>query len=259
MGAVMRTASISARELVVDFPIYGGGHRSLKKAVLRAATGGALARDADERVVVRALDELTFEFNDGDRVGLVGHNGAGKSTLLRVLAGAYEPVRGSLEVRGRVASMLSIWVGMDLEATGYENIHLRGTVMGMGKRRLASLVDEICEFTELGDFLNMPLRTYSSGMAMRLAFAVSTSVQADIVLMDEWLSVGDDRFSLRAQERLHALLDRTSILVLASHSRDLIRKSCNKVVLLEQGKIVDVGTPDALLGPSAETGQSQVA
>lgn len=229
---------IRARDLVVEFPIYGGRGRSLKSVFIRAATGGTLARDAGERVVVRALNGLNFDFREGDRVGIVGHNGSGKTTLLRVMAGAYEPVRGSIEVEGRVASMLSITLGMDFEATGYENIFLRGVIMGLKPQQVEAVVDEVCDFAELGDYIHVPMRTYSSGMAMRLAFAISTSVAADIILMDEWLSVGDPEFAAKAEGRLNRLVDRAKILVLASHNAKFIRENCNKVMRLDHGELV---------------------
>lgn len=232
-------ARIAARDIVVDFPIYGSQTRSLKKTFIRAATGGMLARDAAEHVVVRALDGLSFEFQEGDRVGLTGHNGSGKSTLLRVLTGAYEPVSGSLMVRGRVASMLSITLGMDPEATGYENIFIRAAIMGLTPRQTAPLVDEIIEFCELGPYISMPFRTYSSGMAMRLAFAISTSIPGDIILMDEWLSVGDTAFSEKARKRLEHMLDKARIFVVASHDDRLIQRTCNKILRLDHGKMVE--------------------
>jgi lipopolysaccharide transport system ATP-binding protein len=230
-------ASIKASEIVVDFPIYGGKSRSLKSAVMRTATGGLLARDAADRVVVRALDHCSFEFRPGDRVGLLGHNGSGKTTLLRVLAGVYEPTVGSISVTGRIASMLSITLGMDAEATGRENIYIRGAIMGLRRRDIDGLMDQICEFSELGDYIDMPVRTYSSGMSMRLAFAVSTSVAADIILMDEWLSVGDASFAKKAQERLGRLIEQAKILVIASHDENLIRSNCNQILRLEHGRL----------------------
>ena len=229
---------IRAEGIFVEFPIYGAKNRSLKNTFIHTATGGLLAKDAADRIVVRALNDLSFEFRDGDRIGIVGHNGSGKTTLLRVLTGAYEPVRGSIEIVGRVASMLSISLGMDPEATGYENIFLRAAIMGLKPSEVPPLVDEICEFSELGDYVQMPVRTYSSGMAMRLMFAISTCISSDIVLMDEWLSVGDSAFSEKAQHRLHRLLGRAKILVLASHNEQLIRDNCNKIMRLEHGTIV---------------------
>ena len=231
--------TISARNVVVDFSIYGTKSRSLKNTVIRAATGGALATDAADRVVVRALDNLSFDFNEGERIGLIGHNGSGKTTLLRVLAGIYEPTSGTISVRGRVTSMLSITLGMDPDATGYENIFLRGTLLGLRRREILGLVDDICEFSELGEYIYMPMRTYSSGMTMRLMFAISTSVPADTILMDEWLSVGDPEFSEKAQQRLTRLVDRAELLVIASHSAEIVGNICNRVFRLEHGKLME--------------------
>lgn len=232
------SALIQASDLSVDFPIYEANARSFKSAVLRTATGGVLSRESG-RVTIRALDRLNFEMKEGDRIGLVGHNGSGKSTLLRVIAGVYEPTGGTIEVQGKIASMLNIWLGMNMDASGVENIYLRARVLGMSIPEIDRVVDEICEFAELGDFIHMPLRTYSSGMQMRLAFAVSTSVAADIVLMDEWLSVGDADFAVKAQERLKEMLGRTKIMIVASHNEDMVRKSCNKILRLEHGKIAE--------------------
>ncbi len=226
--------------MVIEFPVYEASGRSFKSAFLKTATGGLLSVDASHHVVVRALDALTFELREGDRVGLVGHNGSGKSTLLRALAGAYEPVSGKLEVTGRIASMLDLWLGMNSDATGYENIFLRATIMGLRPKQIADLVEDICEFADLGDYIHMPLRTYSSGMQMRLAFAISTSVSADIILMDEWLSAGDASFAEKAQARLQRMLGNAKIFVLASHNEDLIRKACNKLIRLNHGAIVEL-------------------
>jgi lipopolysaccharide transport system ATP-binding protein len=238
-------ARIVAKDAVVEFPVYTGMHRSLKSAVLHASTGGRLARDAADRVTVRALDGVSFDIRAGDRVGLVGHNGAGKSTMLRMLCGIYEPIAGSLTVEGRVATLLELQLGIDPDATGYENIMLRGVMAGLKLREIRARIDEIAEFTELGDYLGMPVRTYSSGMLLRLAFAVSTSVEADILLMDEWLSVGDADFSRRASQRLDKLVERTPILVLASHSPALIRRLCTRVFRLAHGKLTEEALPPA--------------
>jgi len=230
---------ISADNLVIEFPIYGASSRSLKNTVIRAATGGTLAADARNHVIARALDHVSFEWREGDRIGLVGHNGSGKTTLLRVIAGIYEPVGGSITVQGKVASMLSISLGMDSEATGYENIHLRGLIMGLRPRQIRSLIDDVCDFADLGAYIDMPMRTYSSGMMMRLAFAISTSVAADIILMDEWLSAGDEAFAAKCHDRLSQLVGQARILVLASHDQNIIRLNCNKLVRLEHGHIIE--------------------
>ncbi len=229
---------IQAQDIVVEFPIFENSHRSFKNVLMNASTGGRLARDARKRPSVRAIDHLSFDIQAGDRVGLIGHNGSGKTTLLRALAGAYEPVSGDLFIKGRVASLLDVSLGMDPDATGYENIFLRGIVLGMSPHHIRKKVDEIAEFTELGDFLNLPVRTYSSGMQLRLAFAVSTSVEADILIMDEWLSVGDENFSQKATIRLQSLVERASILIIATHSKELLRNVCNRAFELEHGRIV---------------------
>jgi lipopolysaccharide transport system ATP-binding protein len=233
-------ARIVADRLFIEFPIYGANSRSLKNRIFRAATGGLIARDAADHIVVRALNGVTFELTDGDRVALVGHNGSGKSTLLRALAGAYEPIAGSVTVEGRVASMLNIWLGMDQEATGYENIFLRGVIMGFRPREIRPLIDQIIGFSELGEYIDMPMRTYSSGMAMRLAFAISTCVSAEILLMDEWLSVGDADFAEKARRRLTELVGSAKILVLASHDESQIRANCNKIMRLSHGELTSI-------------------
>ncbi|NWF48004.1 ABC transporter ATP-binding protein [Hydrogenophaga sp. D2P1] len=232
------STSISARQLTVEFPIFENSHRSLKKKVLHLTTGGTIGNDAGNHPVVCALDALDFEFKDGDRVGLVGHNGSGKTTLLRVLSGIYSPTRGQLKIKGKTASLLDVSTGVDPDATGFENIYLRGIMNGFKPSMIRSKIDEIADFTELGEYLNLPVRTYSSGMMLRLTFAISTSIQADILLMDEWLSVGDADFREKAAKRLKALVDNASILVIASHNPELIDNVCNKKLQLEHGKIV---------------------
>lgn len=228
---------IFAREITVEFPIYENSHRSLKKAVLNLSTGGRIGHDAGHHSIVTALENLSFSFEDGDRVGLVGHNGSGKTTLLRVLSGVYEPVRGELKVQGKAASLLDVSLGLDPDATGFENIYLRGILDGLKPKKIRDKIDEIADFSELGDYLNLPVRTYSSGMMLRLAFAISTSVEADILIMDEWLSVGDAAFRAKAAQRLETLVGKASILVVASHDPDLIARVCNRKISLEHGRI----------------------
>ncbi|MHB1606657.1 MAG: ABC transporter ATP-binding protein [Leptospirales bacterium] len=229
---------IEAENVCVDFPIFNTPHRSLKKNLLRLATGGKISSEAGKGVTIRALDGIDLSVREGDRLGLTGHNGSGKSTLLRVLAGVYEPTGGSLVVRGRIASLLDISIGMDFEGSGLENIYFRGLLMGLSRQTIRSKIDEITEFSELGDYIEMPVRTYSSGMVMRLAFSISTSVEADILLMDEWLSVGDSDFVKKAEDRLKNLIDKTPILVMATHSEEILREVCNKVVKLDAGRLV---------------------
>lgn len=231
-------ANILAQNVVVEFPIYQARARSLKNSLIRTATGGVFSQRGDDSVVVRSLDDVSFSLRDGDRLGIMGHNGSGKTTLLRVLSGVYPPVRGTIDVEGKVASMVNISLGLDGEATGYENIYLRGTLMGYKRRQIKDIVEDVCEFAGLGDFIDMPMRTYSSGMVMRLAFAISTRITADIILMDEWLSVGDAEFAEKAEQRMQNVVKNSGILVIASHNRDMLHKICNKVMELEHGRVV---------------------
>lgn len=230
-------AHIKANNLVVEFPIYQNSERSMRKTIIQAATGGRLEGN-NRRVVIRAIDGINFTIRDGDRIGLVGHNGSGKSTLLRVLSDIYEPAGGVLDIDGSVSSLLDIGMGFDPEATGKENIILRAITMGVSPKRIRPKIDEIMEFSGLGDYLHLPVRTYSSGMMLRLAFSVSTAIGADILLMDEWLSVGDEDFQKKASQRMHDLINQSSIVVLASHDHHLLHRVCNRIFHLEHGKIV---------------------
>lgn len=227
----------------VDIPVFNSSERSLKNTFLRFASGGGIKKNQEKRSVVNALKSLTFSLSDGDRLGLIGPNGSGKSTLLRVLAGIYHPTEGEITLQGNISTLIDIGLGIDLEATGRENILLRGAFMGFSRTESLAKLDEIIEFSELGDFIDMPVRTYSSGMHLKLAFSVSTVIDPEILLMDEWLSVGDESFKSKAESRLSELVKTTNILVIASHSRDLIERSCNRVIWLENGSIKMDGSP----------------
>jgi len=231
-------ALISLKNVSVNFPIYGAGASSLRKTLAASVTGGRLGKETGV-TVVQALSDISIELNSGDRLGLIGHNGAGKSTLLRTLAGVYEPSSGEFTRQGTVASLIDPVLGIEVDASGLENIMLRGLVMGMSRKRVEQLTQDICEFSGLGEYVNMPVRTYSTGMLMRLAFSISTSIEADILLMDEWLSVGDAEFTEKAERRMREVVAKSGILVLASHSPDLISKECNRVIRLEHGRIVE--------------------
>lgn len=234
-------ASIRVKSVTVDFPVYNTSTRSLKNRLLHHGTGGRIGRAAGNRLCVRALDNVSLAFEHGERVGLVGRNGAGKTTLLRVLTGAYEPTRGRVWRRGRTASLLNVSLGIDPEATGYENIMLRGLFLGLMPEQVRERMDEIAAFTELGDYLAMPVHTYSIGMRLRLAFAVCTCFDPEILLMDEWLSVGDQTFVEKARRRLEDFVDRARILVIASQNLPLLERTCNTGVLLEAGKVKACG------------------
>lgn len=230
-------AYLSLDKCTLHLPVYGTGNRSLKQMVLSAATGGRLAAGSRNITVVEALRDVTLDIRPGDRVGLVGHNGAGKTTLLRMLAGIYEPTFGTLRSEGRITSLLDVTLGLDYEASGYENILLRGLMLGASKAQMRELTPSIAEFSELGEYLHMPVRTYSSGMVLRLAFSIVTSVEADILLMDEWLSVGDASFVAKAEERMQSFVGRASIMILASHNPQIISDLCNVKLTLEHGTI----------------------
>lgn len=226
----------------VEFPLYQGSSRSLKKSLVANSTKGNLMQDALHRINVVALRNLKFNIEDGDRLAIIGANGAGKSTLLKVLAGIYKPTRGHLSASGKVTALLTSSVGLNPEATGRENIILRGMFMGVHPREMQSKVDEIADFTQLGSYLDMPVRTYSSGMMVRLSFAASTAVAPEILLMDEWLSAGDASFLHKAQKRLTHFVGHSSILVLASHSIPLLEEWCNRAILLDHGQITAAGS-----------------
>jgi ABC-type polysaccharide/polyol phosphate transport system ATPase subunit len=249
-------AFLRLHDLSVEFSIYQGSSRSLKKMLVATTMQGNLARDAYDRINVRALNNVTLNIEDGDRVGLIGGNGAGKTTLLRVLAGIYYPTRGRIHSSGKISALLDVAVGVNPEATGRENIILRGMYMDIHPHEMREHVDEVAEFTELGPYLDMPARTYSAGMMVRLAFAVSTCIPPEILLMDEWLSAGDVRFLDKAQRRMETFVGSSSILVLASHSAELLRKWCNRGILLQQGQIAAVGNIDEVLAAYA-VAQSQ--
>ncbi len=238
-------ASIILENCSLDLPIYGTINRSLKGTVMATATGGRIAPASRNVAIVQALKDINLTISGGDRVGLVGHNGSGKTSLLRMLAGIYEPTSGLIEVRGRVSSFLSLGLGIDHEATGTENILLVGLMFGLDFDDILRLTPSIEEFSGLGDFLGMPVRTYSSGMLMRLLFAIVTSVPAEIMLMDEWMSVGDAEFSKQADQRLSEMVSGASILVMASHSVETVDRHCNVIVRLVHGEIASIERRDA--------------
>jgi len=237
-------ANIELRNVTVEFPIYNVSSRMLKKRFLRLATGGSVFKDTNQRVVVRSLDNVSLSIAHGDRIGLIGHNGAGKSTMLRLLAQIYEPTIGNIKIEGHVSSMLELAQWVEAEATGRENIFMRSIILGLSKQEILKKIDEISDLTGLGDFLNMPVRTYSSGMLARLAFAISTSVKPEILLIDEGFGTGDADFLKKAHERMLSLLNQSSIVVMTSHSEAIIRQFCNKALVLDSGSIKYIGSVD---------------
>lgn len=234
---------ISLKDVCVDIPVFNSQGRSLKKTVMGIATGGKIGLTETGKTIIRSLDNINLEISPHEKVGLLGHNGAGKSTLLRVLGKVYTPSSGTAEIQGNIGSLIDISLGIDGEATGIENIFLRAALLGIPKKEVERSLPEIIEFTELGSFIEMPVRTYSTGMHLRLAFAVSTMISPDILLMDEWLSVGDSGFQKKAESRLNNLIERSNVLIIASHSRALIENCCSRVIWLEHGKIKMDGDP----------------
>ncbi len=238
------SAHIVLRDVSVAFPVLSFRDRSLRSRFVQAITS---PRRHGSTHVVTALRNVNLDIRAGDRVAIIGANGAGKTTLLRVLAGIYHPTSGAVDVSGHCLSLFDLSAGFDEEATGYENIMRRGLVIGARRAELEARRAEIAEFTELGDKLDLPLRTYSNGMMLRLIFAVATAVEGEIVLLDEWIGVGDQQFRRRARQRLDRIVDRAGILALASHDVDLIKSTCNRAILLEQGQIVAAGPVDDVL------------
>jgi ABC-type polysaccharide/polyol phosphate transport system ATPase subunit len=221
-------------------------------AVAKArAIGGNIVNDGSHISIVRALDQVSFTLERGDRLGLIGPNGAGKSTLIRVLADIYAPTAGRLERQGTLIPMFDIGMGFDQEATGYENIFLRGMMMGLTRREIAARIDEIAAFSELDEYLDLPIRTYSAGMTLRLMFSIATSVAGDIILMDEWIAVGDESFQGKAQKRMLELTGKAGILVIASHDPNTLRRHCTLGMRLEKGRVVDFGAIEDVLNRPA--------
>jgi len=233
----MSAASIRLDDVQLIYPIYSIRAQSLRHAMINLAIGGRLLRGNNDVVHVNALEGINFSLQDGDRLGLVGHNGAGKSTLLKVLAGVYEPTRGRIEVTGSMASMLDIGHGIDWDATGVENIKIMSRLRGMRSAQINAQMDELIAFSELGAYADLPMKTYSAGMSARLVFTLATSFKSDILIMDEWLGAGDAQFIQKATERMNAFVNHARIMVLASHNFALLQATCNKVLVLDKGRM----------------------
>lgn len=241
-------AALVLENVSVDFPIYGL-QRNFRRALFERATGGLLSRNGrhNQRVTVKALDQVSFELKDGDRLGLIGHNGAGKSTLLRVIAGAYQPTGGRVLVEGELTPLFDMLPGLDVEDTGYENIINAGMLFGLSRSEIDAITPEVEEVCELGDYLSLPVRTYSAGMTTRLGFALATAMHPGILLMDEGIGAGDARFAERAVRRLQHFVGRSRIMVLASHSNALLASMCDKGALMEGGQLIRFGPIDEVI------------
>lgn len=249
---------VTLESVTLDFPIYDVSARSLRHRLVldkvsnlipakTANVGGNVRHDQQGIVIVRALDSVTFELGEGDRVGVIGHNGAGKTTLLRVVAGIFEPTVGEVRTEGRVMPLFNMMEGMVPDATGIEMVRVRGTLLGLSDEEIEERITEIADFCELGEYINMPVRTYSTGMLVRLAFAITTSVTSEILIMDEFIGTGDAAFMERAETRLKGFLERFSVMLVATHAAAIVRQWCNKAILLEHGRVIDFGPVDGVL------------
>lgn len=234
-------ALIKLENVTLEFPVQASKSDRRRPSSQEKPVGGQLSSAQSGQIVVRALDQLSLNLGPGDRLALLGHNGAGKTTLLRVMAKLYAPTHGRVAIQGRVAPLLNLSFGLDMDSTGYDNIFIRGLFLGMSKAELKKKADVIAEFSELGDFLDLPMRTYSSGMRARLAFAISTHVETDILLLDEVVATGDAGFFKKANEKLESFARESKLLVLASHSNKVLREVCNKGLLLEHGRVKAFG------------------
>ena len=246
------SVSLELFGVTLDYPVYSVRAKSIRSSVMTMAVGGRFMKDNHDIAVIRALSNIAFKIEEGDRLGLVGHNGSGKTSLLKVIAGIYEPTEGVVDVRGRVTSMIHAGAGMDLEASGLQNIYNMGLMRMVRKSVIKERVPAIVEFSELGAFIDMPVKTYSAGMVARLVFAVATELPGDILVLDEWLGAGDADFAGKAAKRTDDFVAEAKMVVLASHSPDLIQRVCNKVCVLEGGRM-------QYFGPTMEYYQQQNA
>lgn len=231
-------AKIIINNLSVSFPIYSWHGRSIKHELVSYAIGGIIGAHINKKNYVDALSNINLKIESGDRMAIIGNNGSGKTTLLRTISKIYFPTSGDITVHGTLHSLIDIMLGVDFESTGRENIYRRGLFMGLSKKQIRTYEDEIISFSELEKFIDLPIRMFSSGMAMRLAFSIATIVESDILIMDEWLSVGDVEFRLKAQAKLKEVISRTKILVIATHDTSLVNQVCNRQLHLEHGQLI---------------------
>ncbi len=234
--------SIKINNLSIEYPLFDSTNTSIKSTLINL-----VKRTHQPESVYTAIDNLTLEIENGDRVCLIGSNGAGKSTLLKSIAGILSPSRGEINILGQLSTLLDFATGFEMEMTGYDNIIIRGLLLGMTLEEITSKRDEIAEFADLGDFINQPLKTYSSGMFVRLAFAVATSIRPDVLIIDEIVGAGDASFADKANDRMMGMLEHGNIIIMATHSPELALKICNRGIWLDKGKIKMDGPIDTVL------------
>jgi len=239
---------VKLESVIVDFPVFGA-NKNLRLALINGITGGKILPKSlqTKAVTVRALDNISIELKKGDRIGLVGHNGAGKSTLLRVLAGVYQPTSGTIDIEGRITPLLNQTPGIENEDSGYENIITIGMLLGMSQVEITEKAPEIIQFSGLGDYINFPIRTYSTGMQARLGFSVCTALEPGILLLDEGIGAADAQFAEKASKRIKNMVEQTEILVLASHSDALIESMCNRAALIHHGQLLELGSVNEIM------------
>lgn len=237
---------IEVENISLIYPIYGANARSFKTSIINMATGGRLGKESGS-MTVEALKNVSFKLTKGDRLALIGHNGAGKSSLLKVLADIYEPTRGKVRLNGRINCLFDIMMGMEQEMNGYENIKLRAIIQGLSDREIDEIIPQVEEFAELGDFIKMPIKTYSAGMKLRLAYGIITSISSEILLIDEIVNVGDAGFMEKAKKKMESLVCQSDILVLSTHDNTIVREMCNKALWLERGEIRAFGDVEEVL------------
>jgi ABC-type polysaccharide/polyol phosphate transport system ATPase subunit len=230
-------SKITVNGLSLKFRIYHDNAPSLKAAFAGLLKGRPKRRHTE----FWALKDVSLEVNAGDRLGIIGHNGAGKSTLLKVLCKIYEPQVGLVRIDGKIAPLLEIGAGFHPEFTGRENIYLNGTILGYTKKQLAQIEEEVIDFAEVKEFIDTPVKYFSTGMYMRLAFSLATAVEPDILILDEVFAGGDAGFVLKARERMHSMVNRANIMIMVSHDLGLIESLCNRVLWLDHGRMVEIG------------------
>jgi lipopolysaccharide transport system ATP-binding protein len=238
------SCSVRLDGVTLDYFIYSVRAQSLRNAVFNLAVGGNLYKNQGDVTVVRAVENVSFNLVEGDRLALVGHNGSGKTSLLKVIAGIYEPAKGRVDIQGSLTSMIAHGAGLDFEASGLENIRRIGAMRLIPKKVVESRIDAIVDFSELGDFVRLPVKTFSAGMMARLMFACATEFDADILVLDEWLGAGDASFVQKASDRMHSFVDKAKIVILGTHNFGMVERVCNKVIELESGRIVFQGSTE---------------
>jgi ABC-type polysaccharide/polyol phosphate transport system ATPase subunit len=238
---------IVLEEVEVTYPVYGAHYNSLRRALVNFTTSSRFFNDKNQVTLVKGLNNISFTLNKGDRLGLIGTNGAGKSTLLKTMAQLYLPSKGKILIEGKVSTLFDVTLGIDTERTGYHNIYYMGRLLGLTKKEIDKIIPDVIDFSELKEFIYMPVKTYSAGMRMRLGFAICTSINPSILLLDEAIGAGDKNFVHKAAKRAKELYDRAEIMVIASHSDKVIKEFCNKALWLHEGNIKMFGKVDEVL------------